>query len=116
MKTLGAATYLPLFDAPSQRASATSRAAAKRIAHSVPTLLAQVLAYIEQHPAGLTDEEVQLGLGMNPSTQRPRRIELQRDGMVAPAGTRKTTSGRKATVWQATRLAQKATTGGKDSP
>lgn len=115
MKTLVSAPYLPLFDAPSQRASATSRDAAERIAPGAPTLRVQVLAYIEQHPAGLTDEEVQLGLGMNPSTQRPRRIELQRDGMVAPAGTRKTTSGRKATVWQATRLARQAITTGKES-
>ena len=97
--------FLPLFDAPCQRASQTSRAAAVSIAPAAPTLRAQVLAYIEQHPSGLTDEEVQLGLEMNPSTQRPRRIELQRAGLIAPSGTRKTTSGRKATVWQAVRLA-----------
>lgn len=97
--------FLPLFDAPCQRASSTSRAAAVAIAPAAPTLRAQVLAYIEQHPAGLTDEEVQLGLGMNPSTQRPRRIELVKAGLIREAGSRKTTSGRKATVWQAVRLA-----------
>lgn len=96
---------LPLFDAPCQRASQTSRAAAVAISPAAPTLRAQVLAYIGQHPAGLTDEEVQVGLGMNPSTQRPRRIELVKAGLLRESGSRKTISDRKATVWQAVRLA-----------
>ena len=51
---------------------------------------------------GRTDEEVQDLTRMNPSTQRPRRIELQRDGAVYDSGRRRSTkSGRSAIVWQA---------------
>ena len=39
---------------------------------------------------------------MNPSTQRPRRVELVRANLVfATTEKRKTKSGRSATVWQA---------------
>jgi hypothetical protein len=49
---------------------------------------------------GATDEEIQFVVGMNPSTQRPRRIELVRMGLVRDSGTtRLTRAGRKATVW-----------------
>ena len=49
---------------------------------------------------GATDEEIQLGLGMNPSTQRPRRVELVEGGWVEDSGERrKTRSGRNAVVW-----------------
>jgi transcription initiation factor IIE alpha subunit len=47
-----------------------------------------------------TDEEISIELGMNPSTVRPRRIELARRGLLAEAGTRRTASGRMATVWK----------------
>jgi hypothetical protein len=54
-------------------------------------------------PHGLTDEQMQTYLGMNPSTQRPRRIELVRSGLVVDSGfKRPTRSGRDATVWRAT--------------
>ena len=92
----------PLFAAPAQRHSPTSVAAAEALA---PEVLndgqRKVLAYLEEHgPA--TDEEIIAGTGMNPSTARPRRIELVRHGLVVEAGTRKTASGRRATVWKAT--------------
>ena len=49
---------------------------------------------------GATDEEIQLGLGMNPSTQRPRRVELVEGGWIEDSGKlRKTRSGRNAVVW-----------------
>jgi DNA-binding IclR family transcriptional regulator len=60
----------------------------------------KVLELLRATPEGLTDEEVQRRLDMNPSTQRPRRIELARRGLVVEAGTRKTVSGRMATVWR----------------
>jgi hypothetical protein len=89
---------------PAQRHSATSKAAASAIEPKAGTLRGQVLACIRA--AGLegrTDEECQEVLGMNPSTQRPRRIELQGAGLIVPAPgvTRKTTSGRKAKVFVA---------------
>lgn len=95
---------MPLFAsrAPSVHGSVTSAAAADAM---TPQLLnatqRRVLAYLEEHgPA--TDEEIATGLGMNPSTQRPRRIELARRGLVIADGTKRTTSGRMAVVWQAT--------------
>ncbi len=52
---------------------------------------------------GRTDEELQAELGLNPSTQRPRRVELVEGGLVADSGRRRLTrSGRLAVVWVAT--------------
>ena len=61
----------------------------------------QVLEVIAAASDGLTDEEIQLHTGMNPSTQRPRRIELQKRGFIEQAGTRRTAPGRQAAVWRA---------------
>lgn len=47
-----------------------------------------------------TDEEVQNLLHMNPNTQRPRRVELVRAGLVEDSGrTRQTKSETKAVIW-----------------
>jgi len=52
---------------------------------------------------GRTDEEIQTYLKMNPSTERPRRIELVESGHVRDSGVRRPTrSGRQANVWVAT--------------
>lgn len=95
---------LPLFQqmAPAQQHSRTSMAAADSLEpETLSHLQRKVLGYIQQHPAGCTDEEIQRGLGINPSTERPRRIELTRRGLVVQAGERRTKSGRKACVWRA---------------
>lgn len=82
------------------RKSATSESAAEGMRGSAATLRAKVLALLRSQPNGLTDEEMQQALGMNPSTQRPRRIELVTAGFVIDSGaTRKTRSGRNAVVW-----------------
>lgn len=93
---------LPLFAAPAQRHSLTSVAAAEALTPEVLNAAQRrVLAYLEEHgPA--TDEEIIAGTGMNPSTARPRRIELVRHGLVVEDGERRTASGRRATVWKAT--------------
>ncbi len=92
----------PLFAAraPSVNGSITSAAAADSLdSTTLNAMQRRVLAYLEQHgPA--TDEEIATGLGMNPSTQRPRRIELERFGLVVKDGTRRTSSGRMACVWR----------------
>ena len=96
---------LPLFRAaaPAQQHSATSRAAAADIAPVAGTLRAQVLAFIAGRGAAVaTDEEIATGLGMNPSTARPRRLELWRAGLIVKAGTRRTASNRAADVWTVT--------------
>jgi hypothetical protein len=95
---------MPLFTqrAPAVRGSVTSAKAADSLGPAtLNALQSKVLRFLETCGAfGATDEEMQLALGMNPSTQRPRRIELARRGLVVETGTRKTASGRMATVWR----------------
>jgi hypothetical protein len=96
---------LPLFTrrAPAVQSSRTSMQAADSLGPAtLNALQRKVLELLAATPEGLTDEEMQKRLGMNPSTQRPRRVELARRGLVVEAGTRKTSSGRNASVWQAT--------------
>ena len=93
---------MDIFSPPFVAGSRTSREAAASVIPSTPNLRARVLTLLRRTPAGLTDEEIQTVLGMNPSTQRPRRIELERMGLVFDSGRRRATqSGRMATVWYA---------------
>lgn len=63
------------------------------------TYRARVLDSLRQSPK--TDEEIGLALGMGQNTVRPRRRELQTDGVVRDSGERRpTTTGRKAIVWE----------------
>ena len=84
---------------PFQLHSATSLAAAKEITPNVANLREKVFAAISNSPVGMTDLELEAETGMKGSTVRPRRIELQRAGRIVSAGTRPTSSGRKAVVW-----------------
>lgn len=86
---------------PFQGHSVTSREAAKSIAKSSQTFKSMVHSFIKTSgDYGCTDEEIQTSLEMNPSTQRPRRVDLVRDGVVEDSGKqRKTRSGRNAVVW-----------------
>jgi hypothetical protein len=98
-------TPLPLFAqrAPAVNGSATSAAAADSLGPAtLNALQRRVLELLQATPDGLTDEEMARRLGMNPSTQRPRRIELARRGLVVKCGTRRTASGRMADVWKVT--------------
>lgn len=95
----------PLFTqrAPSVNGSITSAAAADALdATTLNAMQRRVLRFLETCLGGATDEEMQLALGMNPSTQRPRRIELVQAGLVVKDGTRRTSSGRMAVVWRRT--------------
>ncbi len=88
---------------PYQRHSPTSADAAEQIAESAGTLRAKVLRYITGCADGATDEQCQVALDMNPSTQRPRRGELQARGLIVDSGrVRRVRSGRNATIWVAT--------------
>lgn len=97
---------LPLFTAPraapAQQHSRTSMAAADSMdGDRLNSLQRSVVAFLRARgDHGATDEEIAAGLQMNPSTARPRRIELVRRGLVVEAGTRKTKSGRYATAWR----------------
>lgn len=90
---------------PYQPASRTSQAAATRIRPTAATLRQQVYEFILAcGERGATDEQIAIGLDLNPSSARPRRIELVEAGEVCDSGlTRNTRSGRSAAVWRATR-------------
>jgi len=88
-----------LFSPPFQAHSETSRAAAEAIKPTAQTQRERVYALLRSRDA--TDEEIASFLNMNPSTARPRRIELQKDGRIIQIGTKRTTSGRLAAVWHA---------------
>lgn len=91
----------PLFAqrAPSVAGSLTSALAADSLgSKTLNALQRRVLEHIAHRPS--TDEEIATQLAMNPSTVRPRRIELVRRGLVVEDGTRRTASGRMATVWR----------------
>jgi hypothetical protein len=95
----------PLFAAPARapavQSSPTSMAAADAIGASLNALQRSVVSFLRTRgDHGATDEEIAVGLQMNPSTARPRRIELVRRGLVVEAGTRKAMSGRYATAWR----------------
>lgn len=78
----------------------TSEAAARAIEPAQGTLRYEVWQFIRSRgEKGATDEEMQNALAMNPSTQRPRRGELLKDGLIRESGLRPTASGRKAVVW-----------------
>lgn len=87
---------------PFQRHSETSRLAAIAAYSFKTDLQKQVYEILEASTNGLTDEEMQMALYMDPNTQRPRRVELVRAGYVIDSGRkRRTRSGRLATVWAA---------------
>ena len=95
-----------LFDTPTiahQPHSNTSKAAALAIQPKAGTLRARVLRHLEAcGSAGATDEELQVALNMNASTERPRRIELEKAGLVEKTDRRRPTlSGRSAAVYVA---------------
>jgi len=85
--------------------SATSAEAAERAEPRAETQRALVFRTImvgRPGLVGMTDDEIHAALDMNPSTLRPRRIELQNRGLVEDSGEkRRTRSGRWATVWRA---------------
>jgi hypothetical protein len=87
--------------APDQRHSPTSVAAARQIEPVRETLRDHVYHLIAD--AGpITDEAIATTLGLNPSTARPRRVELVALGLVRAAPElHKTSSGRSAMAWVA---------------
>lgn len=94
---------LSLFDPapPAQAHSAASVAAAGKARAAAPTQRQRILDHLRTHgPA--TDEQIADALGLNPSTERPRRIELVRAGLVtATEGAGRTRAGRVAALWRA---------------
>ena len=87
--------------APYAAGSETSKAAASEISPYLGRLQACVFDFIASRgPLGATDQEVQEALRIDSSTQRPRRCELAKKGLIRQAGIeRETKSGRRAQVW-----------------
>jgi len=79
----------------------TSREAAEYAQTTAESLRWRVFQVIHRAGwQGATDLEIQTELGMDGSTERPRRIELLNAGKIRDSGqTRETPSGRKAVVW-----------------
>jgi hypothetical protein len=84
---------------PFQHENDLSRRAAQSIIPVAGTLRARVLAAIEAGPC--TDEEGTDRTGMNPSTWRPRRVELEAAGLIRKVAERPGRSGRMMAVWAA---------------
>ena len=85
--------------APAQRHSSTSREAARLIDPTANKLRQRVFDCIREHQP-VTDERIAELTGLNPSTARPRRIELVQAGLIRAGGvSRKTRSGRNAVAW-----------------
>jgi hypothetical protein len=83
---------------PFQAHSTTSKATADSMIPKAVSLREAVFSYIQANgPA--SDEQIQDALQMNPSTQRPRRIELVTFGRLKEVGETFTKSGRKAKLW-----------------
>lgn len=79
----------------------TSQAAARRIAPHICRLELVVLETLKQAGAdGLTDVEMQEHLDLAGDTQRPRRLNLLRRGLIVDSARRRETpSGRDTIVW-----------------
>lgn len=96
----------PLFAAPARAPAVQHSVTSMRAADSLDgdrlnTLQRSVVAFLRARGEhGATDEEMQLGIPMDQNTQRPRRVELVRRGLVVEAGTRKTRKGKYATAWR----------------
>lgn len=93
---------------PFQRHSATSRRAAIDAYPRTGTQRHRVLEFIRgRGDDGATDDEIQVALNLNPSSERPRRIELVEGGYVrakvvdGAAVERLTRWGSDAQVWVA---------------
>jgi hypothetical protein len=90
-----------LIEAPFDRGSDTSAAAAKSIEPNAGTLRRIVYdAIVAGGPTGYTDAELQDSLGMRAQTQTARRVELRDRGLIVDSGFRRPTPrGRDAVVW-----------------
>lgn len=89
---------------PHANASVTRQAAGVAIRPTAAKLRTRVLQFIRsQGTLGATDAEIQEQLEMRGDTERPRRRELQKAGLIVDSGEARTTpSGRAAVVWVGT--------------
>lgn len=84
---------------PHQSHSPTSRAAAQAIGVVAGTQKQAIIAALRIF-GELSDEAIARHTGLNPSSARPRRVELLRDGVIEAGSPTVTSSGRKAQTWR----------------
>jgi DNA-binding MarR family transcriptional regulator len=77
----------------------TSGLAYDSVIETVNKKQSQVLAVIEDHPSGMTNQEIAEYLGWPINTVTPRVYELVKKGWVEASGWRKGKTGRKCLVW-----------------
>jgi hypothetical protein len=97
----GPASAYRELELPFVRHSDESVAAAESMRDVAPTLRGRVYAVITAADEGRTDEEGARVARINGNTYRPRRIELQKAGLIRAHGSRLTKAGRPAAVWYA---------------
>jgi DNA-binding IclR family transcriptional regulator len=61
-----------------------------------------VLDVLRASPAGMTDHEIAVALGLNVATANNRRVRLHRGGLVEYCGSQETGKPLKRTIWRAT--------------
>ena len=96
----------PTSEAPYQRHSPTSKAAAKGISKELGAKQTQVWQFIRLHPEGVTDNQIVthfVNCGWSANTPRARRIELVAKGLVKDSGRQ----SRGSTVWVAAQAAER---------
>jgi len=79
---------LPIFDAPKDNGTATSKAAARRVAPHVGTMLHAVWTALLDHPEGLTRAELVEVTGLGENTINPRSRTLLDSGFAYQQGER----------------------------
>lgn len=101
-------TYLDLFseqpappppDELARSNDTTSLDAAKTVSAYQRSQQQQDLIDVLEVHGPLTDEQMVQLTAMNPNSQRPRRRELEKAGVLCEAGEARTASGRKAKTW-----------------
>lgn len=99
-------TQRTLFDKPlPHNGCETSKAAAESKRLRAGAQQQRVLECLQQAgDTGMTDEQIQVALGLSGDSERPRRRKLVELGLVADSGeVRETTSGHAAVIWVAVR-------------
>lgn len=78
----------------------TSQLAFRQLSEDRAEMDRRAILNVLRQTSGATDEEIQELAGIDPNSQRPRRVELVQRSLVRDSQRRRLTrSGRKAKVW-----------------
>jgi hypothetical protein len=77
----------------------TSREAAESMKPHAATIRSRVLATITAFGIGVSDQQLATLMDLPENTVRPRRVELERAGLIRHEGYTTTASGRRARCW-----------------